>query len=91
MRGQGGGGGCVVSANEYGCAHGAQINFGDLTPGGMEKALVRRHWMGGTEVNTVPMGLNFSVPPYGYYNSFTNLGFNALSSLQNLTVITYIG
>jgi hypothetical protein len=22
----------VVSANEYSCAHGAQINFGDLTP-----------------------------------------------------------
>ncbi len=21
-----------VSANEYSCAHGAQINFGDLTP-----------------------------------------------------------
>jgi hypothetical protein len=27
MRGEGGG----VSANEYSCAHGAQINFGDLT------------------------------------------------------------
>ncbi len=26
------GGGSVVSANEYSCAHGAQINFGDLTP-----------------------------------------------------------
>jgi hypothetical protein len=26
----GGGGGCGVSANEYSCAHGAQINFGDL-------------------------------------------------------------
>jgi hypothetical protein len=25
------GGGCGVSANEYSCAHGAQINFGDLT------------------------------------------------------------
>jgi hypothetical protein len=23
---------CGVSANEYSCAHGAQINFGDLTP-----------------------------------------------------------
>jgi hypothetical protein len=31
MRGEGGGGG-GVSANEYSCAHGAQINFGDLTP-----------------------------------------------------------
>ncbi len=28
----GGGGGCGVSANEYRCAHGAQINVGDLTP-----------------------------------------------------------
>jgi hypothetical protein len=30
----GGGGccGCGVSANEYCCAHGAQINFEDLTP-----------------------------------------------------------
>ncbi len=29
----GGGGGCGgVSANEYSCAHGAQINFADLTP-----------------------------------------------------------
>ncbi len=27
-----GGGGCGVSANESGCAHGAQINFGDITP-----------------------------------------------------------
>ncbi len=27
----GGGGGCGVSANEYSCPHGAQINFGDLT------------------------------------------------------------
>jgi hypothetical protein len=27
-----GGGGCGVSANEYSCAHGAQINFGDLPP-----------------------------------------------------------
>jgi hypothetical protein len=27
MRGMG-----EVSANEYSCAHGAQINFGDLTP-----------------------------------------------------------
>jgi hypothetical protein len=27
-----GGGGCGVSTNEYSCAHGAQINFGDLTP-----------------------------------------------------------
>jgi hypothetical protein len=26
------GGGCGVSANEYSCAHGAQIIFGDLTP-----------------------------------------------------------
>ncbi len=26
------GGGCWVSVNEYSCAHGAQINFGDLTP-----------------------------------------------------------
>jgi hypothetical protein len=24
--------GKVVSANEYSCAHGAQINYGDLTP-----------------------------------------------------------
>jgi hypothetical protein len=24
--------GCGVSANEYSCAHEAQINFGDLTP-----------------------------------------------------------
>jgi hypothetical protein len=24
--------GCGASANEYSCAHGAQINFGDLTP-----------------------------------------------------------
>jgi hypothetical protein len=24
--------GCGVSANEYSCAHGAQINFGDFTP-----------------------------------------------------------
>jgi hypothetical protein len=29
---RGGGGGCGVSANEYSCAHGAQINFRDLTP-----------------------------------------------------------
>jgi hypothetical protein len=29
---KGGGGGCGVSANEYSCAHEAQINFGDLTP-----------------------------------------------------------
>jgi hypothetical protein len=31
----GGGGGegvCRISANEFSCAHGAQINFGDLTP-----------------------------------------------------------
>jgi hypothetical protein len=28
----GGGGGCGVSADEYSCAHGAQISFGDLTP-----------------------------------------------------------
>jgi hypothetical protein len=28
----GGGGVCKVSAKEYSCAHGAQINFGDLTP-----------------------------------------------------------
>ncbi len=27
-----GGEGLRVSANEYSCAHGAQINFGDLTP-----------------------------------------------------------
>jgi hypothetical protein len=26
------GGGCGVSDNEYCCAHGAQIIFGDLTP-----------------------------------------------------------
>ncbi len=32
MRGDGGGGGCGVSANEFSCAHGAQISFGDLTP-----------------------------------------------------------
>jgi hypothetical protein len=24
--------GCGVSANEYSCTHGAQINYGDLTP-----------------------------------------------------------
>jgi hypothetical protein len=31
--GDGGGGGCCgASANEYYCAFGAQINFGDLTP-----------------------------------------------------------
>ncbi len=28
----GGGGSCVVSANKYSYPHGAQINFGDLTP-----------------------------------------------------------
>jgi hypothetical protein len=28
----GGGGSCGVSDNEYSCAHGAQINFRDLTP-----------------------------------------------------------
>ena len=28
----GGRGGCGVSANEYSCTHGAQINFRDLTP-----------------------------------------------------------
>jgi len=27
-----GGGGCGVSANANSCAHGAQMNFGDLTP-----------------------------------------------------------
>jgi hypothetical protein len=27
-----GGGGCEVSANEYSCGHGAQINLGDLNP-----------------------------------------------------------
>jgi hypothetical protein len=27
-----GGGGCGVSANDYRCAHGAQVNFGDLNP-----------------------------------------------------------
>jgi hypothetical protein len=27
-----GGGGCGVSVNVCSCAHGAQINFGDLTP-----------------------------------------------------------
>jgi hypothetical protein len=34
MRGKGGGwvAVCGVSANEYSCAHGAQINFGDPTP-----------------------------------------------------------
>jgi hypothetical protein len=35
MRGMGGGGGCCtcgVSANEFSCVHGAQINFRDLTP-----------------------------------------------------------
>ncbi len=30
--GMGGGWGCGVSANEYSCALGAQIKFGDLTP-----------------------------------------------------------
>ncbi len=29
---RGGEGGCGVSGNEDSCAHGAQINFGDLTP-----------------------------------------------------------
>ncbi len=29
---EGGGGGCGASANECSCTHGAQINFGDLTP-----------------------------------------------------------
>ncbi len=29
---EGGGEVCRVSVNEYSCAHGAQINFGDLTP-----------------------------------------------------------
>jgi hypothetical protein len=29
--GEGGGGGCA-SDNEYSCAHGAEINFGDLRP-----------------------------------------------------------
>jgi hypothetical protein len=28
------GGGCGISANEYSCAHGAQINFRDLTDNG---------------------------------------------------------
>jgi hypothetical protein len=31
MRGSEGRGCCGVSANEYSCAHGAQINFGNLT------------------------------------------------------------
>jgi hypothetical protein len=27
-----GGGGCEISANEYSCTNGVQINFGDLAP-----------------------------------------------------------
>jgi hypothetical protein len=29
---RGGEGGCGVSAKKFSCTHGAQINFGDLTP-----------------------------------------------------------
>jgi hypothetical protein len=32
MRGVGGMRGLRLSANEFSCAHGAQTNFGDLTP-----------------------------------------------------------
>jgi hypothetical protein len=32
ISGEGGSGGCGVTANEYSCAHGSQINFKDLTP-----------------------------------------------------------
>jgi hypothetical protein len=36
------GGSCGVSTNEYSCAHGSQINFGDLTPY-LSVPLVHRH------------------------------------------------
>ncbi len=32
LGGGGGGGGCGVSPNEYSCAHGTQIKFGNPTP-----------------------------------------------------------
>ncbi len=41
-----GGGGCGVSANEYSCAHRAQINLGDLTPHLKSTILVYRDGAG---------------------------------------------
>ncbi len=41
---RGGGGGCGVSANEYSCANGAQINFGDLGNSISLKNFRSIHW-----------------------------------------------
>ena len=44
----GGAGGWRISANEYSCAHGAQMNFGDLTPYltyGCEDRILRRRFL----------------------------------------------
>jgi hypothetical protein len=49
--------GCGVTANEYSCAHGAQINFGDLTSFNpwekSEKISNRNRYAWGTEVKPV--------------------------------------
>ncbi len=95
-----GGGGCGVSANEYGCAHVAQVNFEDLTQyltyDCCGQGAPNRHWSEGTGWGTqrstqflrgltsgsLHTEIGFLLPkPY----------FNALSSLQNLTVTTYVG
>jgi hypothetical protein len=44
----GGGGGCGGTANEYSCAHGAQINFGDPTTYLTYSMMVSIH---GTDMN----------------------------------------
>jgi hypothetical protein len=52
--GMGKGGLRGVSANEYSCAHGAQINFGDLTPCLTYETIIVLKRAAGPVAETVP-------------------------------------
>jgi hypothetical protein len=58
----GGGGGSGITANEYSCAHGAQINFGDLAP--YLTSASYRHMFNGSPFNDdINVGLLFLISP----------------------------
>jgi hypothetical protein len=73
MRRGGGGGGCdcEVSANEYSCAHGAQINFGDLTPYDVKLTVA------GNEL--APRILTFAISCWYKHHTYNNMNILELS------------
>ncbi len=87
-----GGGGCRVSANEYSCEHGAQINFGDLTPYSISPRRgchIGAFWCefsGSQQAAYTVFGSGVNISTEGYYGKDFWIGnFNHIETSEKVT------